>query len=100
MVNIITTNDITKKIAQEFKRARLVADLTQQGLSTRSGVSLGSLKRFERTGKISLRHLIELAFVLRLENRFLDLFVIDKPETLDFLLSKESSSKRQRGRKS
>ncbi len=100
MVNILTTNDIAKKIAEELKKARLAADLTQQGLSTRSGVSLGSLKRFERTGKISLRHLIELAFVLRLENRFLDMFAIDEPETLDFLLSKESSSKRQRGRKS
>ncbi|HFU74811.1 MAG TPA: XRE family transcriptional regulator, partial [Arcobacter sp.] len=32
--------------------------------ATRSGVSLGSLKRFERTGQISLESLLKLAFVL------------------------------------
>jgi len=100
MVNILTTADIKTKIATDFKTARLATNLTQKGLSVRSGVSLGSLKRFERTGDISLRHLIELAFVLRVENRFMDLFIVDAPETLDSLLAKESVSKRQRGTRS
>ena len=37
---------------------------TQTECATRSGVSLGSLKRFERTGQISLESLLKLAFVL------------------------------------
>jgi len=37
---------------------------TQKELSSRSGVSLGSLKRFESYGQISLESLLKLALVL------------------------------------
>ena len=36
----------------------------QTECATRSGVSLGSLKRFESSGQISLESLLKLAFVL------------------------------------
>ena len=38
---------ISKKIAERMKHRRLVLNLTQEKLSGMSGVSLGSLKRFE-----------------------------------------------------
>lgn len=42
--------------------------MTQIELAERSGVSLGSLKRFEQTGKISFESLLRLAHILgRLE---------------------------------
>jgi hypothetical protein len=43
-------------------------------LSQRSGVSLGSIKRFERTGEIALSSLLKLAMVLGYENDFNNLF--------------------------
>jgi hypothetical protein len=39
-------------------------NLTQAGLSKRSGVALGSLKRFEATGLIAFDSLLMLALVL------------------------------------
>jgi transcriptional regulator with XRE-family HTH domain len=45
---------------------RLDKNPTQEGLAKRSGVSLGSLKRFESSGHISLESLLKLALVLEL----------------------------------
>ena len=51
---------VAKKIAGRMKRYRLLKNLTQEGLAKMSGVSLGSLKRFENQYKISLQHLLKL----------------------------------------
>jgi transcriptional regulator with XRE-family HTH domain len=51
-------------IRDRFKHLRLSIGYTQEALATRSDVSLGSLKRFERTGEISLVNLVRLSSVL------------------------------------
>jgi transcriptional regulator with XRE-family HTH domain len=99
MVSILSTKDIQRIIAQRLKEARLSANLTQQGLASRSGVSLGSLKRFEGEGEISLKGLVSLAFALRMEDDFITLFEPKRSESLDSMLSKAAASRRQRGRK-
>ena len=48
----------------KFRQRRKALGYTQLELSSRSGVSLGSLKRFENSGQISLESLLKLAFVL------------------------------------
>ncbi|MCD8154812.1 MAG: hypothetical protein LUF78_09045 [Clostridiales bacterium] len=48
--------------------------MSQAVLSQCSDVSLGSVKRFERTGEISLSSLIKIAFVLDCEDDFDSLF--------------------------
>jgi len=63
-INIDTPKSITDKIKIKFKEKRLCLNLTQEGLSKRSGVSLGSLKRFESSGNISFESLLKLALVL------------------------------------
>jgi len=59
-----TPKDVQKELAGRFRARRLSTNLTQQGLAARSGVTWSSLKRFERTGLISLKGLLELALVL------------------------------------
>ena len=61
---------LAKRIRGIRKRRRL----TQQDLSERSGVSLGTLKRFETTGQISLLSLTKLAIALGCENEIRSLF--------------------------
>ncbi|MEI3518161.1 MAG: helix-turn-helix transcriptional regulator [Clostridia bacterium] len=56
--------EVSIKIAEKAKAKRKYMKLTQQQLSDKSGVSLGSLKRFERTGEISLSSLLKIALVL------------------------------------
>ncbi len=48
--------------------------ITQKQLAVRSGVSLGSLKRFEQSGEISLQSLTKIAIALDVENELEDLF--------------------------
>ena len=63
-VNIETPFSVMEKLKKSYKEKRLELDLTQEGLSSKSSVSLGSLKRFEATGKISLESLLKLSLVL------------------------------------
>lgn len=51
-------------LKDRFKERRLSLDLTQEGLANKSGVSLGSLKRFESSGQVSLESLLKLSLVL------------------------------------
>ena len=88
-------------IAERAKALRLHHNLTQAGLATRSGVSWGSIKRFESTGKISLESLLKLAFTLDAMEEFTALFPIKSTtpvQSLDALL--KTSKQRKRGGKS
>jgi transcriptional regulator with XRE-family HTH domain len=100
MVNILSTKDIQLTIARRLKEARLSANLTQLSLSLRAGISLGSLKRFERSGEISFKGLVQLAFALRREDDIASLFLPQQKASLDTLLEQAKNTQRQRGRKS
>ena len=56
--NLISPLDIRVSIADRFKRIRLDQNVSQEQLAERSGVSLGSLRRFESKGEISLKSLV------------------------------------------
>jgi len=51
-------------IAERIRSLRKQHGLTQMALAEKSSVSLGSIKRFERTGQISLKSLFKLIHVL------------------------------------
>ena len=78
MINIDNILSIKDGIVERFRNARRTAKISQMTMAERSGVSLGSIKRFERTGEISLSSslssLIKLAMVLGYEEDFNDLF--------------------------
>lgn len=56
-------------------------NLSQAGLAKRSGVTLGSLKRFETTGLIAFDSLLKLALVLDCLGDF-DKVAVDDDRTL------------------
>ena len=66
--------EIAKEVAERFKIKRKSQKFTQVELSERTGVSLGSLKRFEQTGEISFVSLIKIAMVLDEVEEFDKLF--------------------------
>jgi transcriptional regulator with XRE-family HTH domain len=63
-VSLKSPNEVLEGVRDRFKRRRLALNLTQAGLAKRSGVTLGSLKRFETTGLIAFDSLLKLALVL------------------------------------
>ncbi len=65
--------DILKDLSEKHKVLRKQAGLTQSELAKRSGVSLGSIKRFELTGQISLESLLKSIQIL---NRLSDFELI------------------------
>ena len=76
MINLYqkTWAEINNDIAQKIVRLRKRKKITQKQLAARSGVSLGSLKRFEQSGEISLQSLTKIAIALDVENELEDLF--------------------------
>ncbi len=66
--------DILIETAQKVRAARKQLKLSQAQLAERSGVSLGSIKRFELTGKISFESLLKLAQILGRLSEFESLF--------------------------
>jgi len=63
-INIQTPESVMMMIRDKIKQRRLSLKLTQEGVAKRSGVSLGSLKRFEKSAEISLHSLLKIALVL------------------------------------
>lgn len=65
---------IAKGIAERFRQRRIEQNLTQVSLAKKAGISLGSLKRFENSHEISLKHLLMIALVIDLADDFNVLF--------------------------
>lgn len=59
-----TPEEMDLLLAQRIRRIRKRRLVSQEKLSQMSGVSFGSIKRFETTGKISLLSLTKLAVAL------------------------------------
>lgn len=94
----LAPHDLMRHIAKAAQERRLAINLSQHSLAERSGVSLGALKKFERTGKISLESLLKIALILGALNEFLGLFTQPPPQqppTLDEILHQKQ---RKRGR--
>ena len=102
-ITLKTVREMQAEIASRFKARRLAMNLTQEELAVRSGVTLGSLKRFERLGLIALDSLLNLALVLDCLDDFDKLAAESQPapaaQSLDALLAKPTSRKRATGRK-
>lgn len=57
-------SDVAAELGARLRDRRLALDLTQAGLAERSGVPVGTLRKFERTGQISLLSFIRLAMTV------------------------------------
>ncbi len=73
-LNQKTPNEIAKNLSENIKQQRKKLKISQQELAQKSGVSLGSIKRFETKHEISLQSLIKIAIALDLDSDFEKLF--------------------------
>lgn len=90
-----TPHDMQLTLAEKARRRRLDYNLTQAELSEKSGVSLGSLRRFETSGEISLASFLAISQVLGELTAFGNLF--NEPERHS--LFEKQPPKRKRSRK-
>jgi transcriptional regulator with XRE-family HTH domain len=76
-----TPLEVSKALAEKNRKLRKQLKMSQEEMAERAGVSLGSLKRFENTGKISLDSLLKLMHFLGRLNEFDNLLL--QKENLD-----------------
>ena len=96
--HIKTPSEISKALSNRVKQTRIRRSITQEELAERSGVSFGSVKRFEQTGEISLKHLIMISKVLRSSEQWDELFSLSNYESMEELLKEKEKGKRMRAR--
>ena len=69
-----TPEELDQKLAQRVRKIRKRRSITQEKLASISGVSYGSIKRFETTGQISLLSLSKIAIALDLADELRNIF--------------------------
>lgn len=60
----ISLSKAQRKIVENIRNRRLQMELTQEGLSERSGVPLSTLRKFEQKGVISLESFLKILLVV------------------------------------
>lgn len=77
-LQFVTYYEKQLEIAKRFVLIRKNRKISQQRLSEISGVSYASIRRFEKTGNISLSSLVKLALALQLYDDLDNLFKMHK----------------------
>ena len=86
-LNQKTPNEIAKDLAEKIKAHRKKLKISQEVLAQKSGVSLGSIKRFETKYEISLQSFIKIAIVLGLDNNLENLFTTKTYASIDEVIN-------------
>lgn len=98
MVSLHSPKEVANEIASRAKQRRLQMNITQKELAKRSGVSFGSVKRFEQKGEVSLKNILQIAVVLRSLDEFRQLFKAESYRSIDEMLEQKKTNKRKRAR--
>ncbi len=85
-----TPREISQLIAKRIAHIRKRKKTSQVRLSDKSGVSLGSIKRFESSGLIALESLIKIAIALNCEKELEMLFSNVPPESIDEVINESN----------
>lgn len=81
-----TPGEIQTLIAGRIRMIRRRRKISQKKLSELSGVSLGSLKRFEQSGEVSFLSLIKIAAALGLNKELEHLFEDVPPLSIEEII--------------
>ena len=69
-----TPEELDQKLADRVRNIRRRRSISQQKLAKMSGVSYGSIKRFETTGQISLISITRIAIALGIADELRNIF--------------------------
>ena len=87
LFNPKTPNDIAKELVEKIKQQRKKLKISQIQLAAKSGVSLGSIKRFESKYEISLNSFIKILIALNLEGDLENLFTQKNYNSIDEVIN-------------
>ncbi len=87
LFNPKTPNDLAKELVEKIKQQRKKLKISQIQLAAKSGVSLGSIKRFESKYEISLNSFIKILIALNLEGDLENLFTQKNYSSIDEVIN-------------
>ncbi len=87
LFNSKTPNDIAKELVEKIKQHRKKLKISQAQLASKSGVSLGSIKRFESKYEISLNSFLKILIALNLEQDLENLFTQKSYNSIDEVIN-------------
>ena len=87
LFNPKTPNDIAHELIEKIKQHRKKLKISQAQLASKSGVSLGSIKRFESKYEISLNSFIKILIALNLEQDLENLFTQKNYNSIDEVIN-------------
>ena len=87
LFNPKTPNEIAKELIEKIKQQRKKLKISQIQLAIKSGVSLGSIKRFESKYEISLNSFIKILIALNLEGDLENLFTQKNYTSIDEVIN-------------
>ncbi len=91
-------DEIASLLADRVRAERLRREWKQETLAERSGVSMPTIRRYERTGRTSLENLLKLCHALGRLDEFADLLKPPPASSIDELAARTTSApKRKRG---
>jgi transcriptional regulator with XRE-family HTH domain len=102
MLSLKTETDVLKEAAEAIQRQRLALNLPQAELASRSGVPLGTLRRFEQSGQSSFLTVAKLVTTLGMSDQLLAGLKRPNetaPSIKAFLAANSGSSVRRRARR-
>ena len=82
-----TPNEIAKELVEKIKQQRKRLKISQIQLASKSGVSLGSIKRFESKYEISLNSFIKILIALNLEQDLENIFTQKSYNSIDEVIN-------------
>ena len=92
-----TPEDIAELLAKRLRDLRLRLGWKQTTLAARSGVSLPTVRRYERTGQTSVANLLRLCFALGCLDEFAGLLVPPPAASVAELEARSTRTVRKRG---
>jgi transcriptional regulator with XRE-family HTH domain len=100
MIALMSPSKAQRLIAENIREHRLQRNLTQQELSSRSGVPLSTLRKFEQQGVLSLESLLKILMVLGMLDTVVNATKIEEiPFTsIDEVIALNAAPKRKRAR--
>lgn len=90
----VSTSDLMKVVAGNVRAMRLRRNISQKDFASKVGIALPTYRRFETTGEISLRKLVEIAKFFDVAGDFKNLFTKREYSSIEEVIKEKPNRER------
>ena len=90
----VSTSDLMKVVAGNVRAMRLRRNISQKDFASKVGIALPTYRRFETTGEISLRKLVDIAKFFDVAGDFKNLFTKREYSSIEEVIKEKPNRER------